>query len=116
VTTNYCLDEASGMPRFLEDPAFILVPTLFERFRRVGVSSAVLTCKSKTLKLMGEASAVAAEEPDAETVAGYGPPPPMYSAEVNYWLWTIAIHLLKTRPDLRWVYVLTRFLRGGELH
>ncbi len=109
VTTNCYFDEASGTARFLEDRAFILVPTIFQRFREAGVPSALLTCKAKTLKLVGEESAiaVAAEEPAPEVVSRYGAPPPMYSTEVNRWLWTIAVDLLKTRPDLGLVYVQT---------
>ena len=109
VTTNCYLDEASGTARFLEDPGFIRVPTLFERFRLAGVSSALLTCKAKTLKLLGRATSVgvAAEEPSPEAIARYGSPPPMYSTEVNTWLWTIAVDLLKTRTDLGLIYVQT---------
>ena len=109
VTTNCYFDEASGTARFLEDRAFILVPTIFQRFREAGVSSALLTCKAKTLKLVGEESAiaVAAEEPAPEVVSRYGAPPPMYSTEVNRWLWTIAVDLLRTRPDLGLMYVQT---------
>jgi phosphonoacetate hydrolase len=109
VTTNYYFDETAGTARFLEDSAFILAPTVFERFRRAGVSSAVLTCKAKTLKLVGEEAAVgvAAEETSQDVIRRYGVPPSMYSTEVNRWLWTIAIDLLKTRPDLGLIYVQT---------
>ena len=109
MTTNCYFDEAAGKPRFLEDPDFILVPTLFTRFRRKGIASALLTCKEKTLKLVGRDAdlAIAAEAPAEAVVRRYGPPPPMYSAEVNYWLWTIAVDLLVTRKDLGLLYVHT---------
>ncbi|MCL5808846.1 MAG: alkaline phosphatase family protein [Deltaproteobacteria bacterium] len=109
VTTNCYFDEASGTARFLESRDFILAPTIFQRYREAGVRSALLTCKAKTLKLLGEDTvvAVAAEEPTPDVVSRYGAPPPMYSAEVNQWLWTIAIDLLKTRPDIGLVYVQT---------
>lgn len=109
VTTNCYFDETSGTARFLENRSFILVPTIFQRFREAGVRSALLTCKAKTLKLVGEETvvAVAAEEPTPEAVSRYGAPPPMYSTEVNQWLWTIAIDLLKTRPDIGLVYIQT---------
>src|SRR5262249_12532300 len=32
---------------------------------------------------------------------------PIYSREINYWLWEVAFDLLKNRPDLRLVYVHT---------
>jgi phosphonoacetate hydrolase len=109
VTTNCYFDEKSGTARFLEDPAFILAPTVFERFHAKGIRSALLTCKAKTLKLVGQHAdfAVAAEEPSAEVIQRYGAPPHMYSSEINYWLWTIAIDLLKTRPDIGLIYVHT---------
>ena len=53
VTTNCYFDEKTGTAQFLEDPATILAPTIFERFHKKGVSSALLTCKAKTLKLVG---------------------------------------------------------------
>lgn len=34
VTTNCYFDEATGEARFLEDPTFILAPTLFQRARK----------------------------------------------------------------------------------
>jgi phosphonoacetate hydrolase len=109
VTTNCYFDETSGTARFLESRDFILAPTIFQRYREAGVRSALLTCKAKTLKLLGEdtAVAVAAEEPTPELVSRYGAPPPMYSTEVNQWLWTIAVDLLRTRPDLGLMYVQT---------
>ena len=109
VTTNCYFDEATGTARFLEDADFILTPTIFQRFRQQGVRSALLTCKAKTLKLLGRHAdfAVAAEEPGPEVVARYGQPPPMYSAEVNYWLWEIALDLLAARPEIGLIYVHT---------
>ena len=109
VTTNCYFDETAGKARFLEDADFILAPTIFQRFRQQGGRSALLTCKAKTLKLVGGHAdlAVAAEEPAPEVVKRYGPPPPMYSAEVNYWLWEIALDLLQSRPDLGLIYVHT---------
>ncbi len=109
VTTNCYFDETTGSARFLEDAEFILAPTIFERFRQKGVRSALLTCKAKTLKLLGRHAdfAVAAEEPAPEVVETYGLPPEMYSSEVNYWLWEIALDLLKSRPDLGLIYVHT---------
>ena len=109
VTTNCYFDEASQRARFLEDRSFILTPTIFQRFRAAGIPSALLSCKAKTLKILGEGTTVVAvaEEPTPEVVARYGAPPPMYSAEVNRWLWKIAIDLLRTRPDIGLLYVQT---------
>jgi phosphonoacetate hydrolase len=109
VTTNCYFDEASGTARFLEDADFLLTPTIFRRFRQRGIPSALLTCKEKTLLLVGRDAdvALAAEAPSSDIVKRYGPPPPMYSAEINYWLWSIAIDLLTTRPDIGLLYIHT---------
>jgi len=109
VTTNCYFDEASGTARFLEDADFILAPTIFKRFREKGTRSALLTCKAKTLMLVGRDAdfALAAEAPPPGVVKRYGPPPPMYSSEVNYWLWNVAIDLLAAQPDIGLLYIHT---------
>ncbi len=109
VTTNCYFDETTGTACFLEDADFILAPTIFQRFRQKGVRSALLTCKAKTLKLLGRQAdfAVAAEEPTPEVLGRYGRPPHMYSSEVNYWLWEIALDLLTSRPEIGLIYVHT---------
>ena len=67
-----------------------------------GIKSALLTAKKKTLGLLspGTELAIAAESPSPEAVARYGPAPPIYSREINYWLWEVAIDLLKDRPGI----------------
>ena len=109
VTTNCYFDKLSGQARFLEDASFLKTPTLFERAARAGIGSALLTCKSKTTKILGQDAtlAIAAEEPPEDICQRYGPPPPMYSAEINYWLMDIALDLVETRPDLKLIYVHT---------
>ncbi|MEI8354665.1 MAG: alkaline phosphatase family protein [Deltaproteobacteria bacterium] len=109
VTTNCYFDEVSETAQFLEDPKTILSPTVFHHFRERGTGSALLTCKAKTLLLVGSDAdiAVAAESPSQEVIDRYGAPPPMYSSEVNYWLWEIALDILANRPDIGLVYVHT---------
>src|SRR5262249_48638746 len=50
---------------------------------------------------------LAAETPPAEEARRYGQAPPIYSREINYWLWEVAIDLLRNRPELRLLYVHT---------
>lgn len=109
VTTNCYFDEATGTARYLESFDFILAPTIFARAARHGIKSALLTCKSKTTKIIGEQAtlAIAAEEPTQEIVERYGRPPIMYSSEINYWLWEIALDILKNQPEIGIVYVHT---------
>ena len=91
-------------------PRTCRAPTLFERAARRGVKSALLTAKKKTVALLsrGTEIAIAAEAPTAEHGrSATGTPPPIYSREINYWLWEVAVDLLKNRPDLRLLYVHT---------
>jgi phosphonoacetate hydrolase len=109
VNANCYLDEATGRARFLEDPSFLTAPTLFQRVRAGGGKSALLTCKAKTLGILAQDVdfGLAAEDPHPDLVARYGPPPGMYTGEVNDWLWRVALDLLETRPDLSVIYVHT---------
>jgi phosphonoacetate hydrolase len=109
ITGNSYLDEATGGAEYMEDGGSILIPTLFQRARARGAGSALLTAKVKTINLLGAGAtvAVAAERPAPELVARYGEPPEIYSAEINHWLWRVAIDMLETRPELELVYVHT---------
>jgi phosphonoacetate hydrolase len=109
VTTNCYYDEEAGVARFLESPDFLLAPTIFAKARKLGMESALLTCKAKTAKIVGQDAtlSIVAEEPTPEICAQFGEPPPMYSCEINYWLWNVAAYLLENRPELKVIYVHT---------
>ena len=84
----------------------LLTPTLFERAARVGRRSALLTAKVKTIRMLARGAdlTLAAEAPDPAWVAQLGPPPGIYSAEINHWLLDAAATVLRTRPDIGVVY------------
>jgi phosphonoacetate hydrolase len=109
ITGNSFFDEAKSRPEYMESSEYLRLPTLFERAARQGVKSALLTAKKKTIALLsrGTELSVAAESPTSDMVQRNGPAPPIYSREINYWLWEAAIDLLKTRRDLRILYVHT---------
>jgi phosphonoacetate hydrolase len=109
ITGNSFFDEVNGRPEYMESAEYLRMPTLFERAARHGAKSALLTAKKKTIALLsrGAELAVAAEVPSADLVRRYGEAPSIYSREINYWLWEVAIDLLKNRPDLRVLYVHT---------
>jgi phosphonoacetate hydrolase len=109
ITGNSFFDERKGQAEYMENSAYLLRSTLFERAAKRGVKSALLTAKKKTMALLakGTALAIAAEAPTAEQIQKYGTPPPVYSREINYWLWEVAADLLKNRPDLGCLYVHT---------
>lgn len=109
VTTNCYYDREQEQAFFLEHPSFLEAPTIFELAAKEGKTSALLTCKSKTAKIIGHkaTTAIAAEEPDTETCKKYGTPPPMYSADINYWLMETAIKMASSDNDLELIYVHT---------
>jgi phosphonoacetate hydrolase len=109
ITGNSFFDEAKGQAEYMENSEYLLRPTLFERAARRGVRSALLTAKKKTVALIAKGTdlAIAAEAPSAEQIQKYGTPPPIYSREINYWLWEVAVDLLTTRPDIGCIYVHT---------
>ncbi|MCF8055953.1 MAG: alkaline phosphatase family protein [Desulfocapsa sp.] len=109
VTTNCYYDHETDSAVFLEHQSFLKAPTIFELAAQLGKKSALLTCKSKTSKILGGAAdvVVTAEAPDDEICEKYGAPPPMYSTEINYWLFDIAIDLIENRPDIELIYVHT---------
>ena len=109
ITGNSFFDEAKGQAEYMENSAYLLRPTLFERAAKRGVKSALLTAKKKTVALLAKGTdlAIAAEAPSAEQIQKYGAPPPIYSREINYWLWEVAVDLLKNRPDIGCLYVHT---------
>ncbi len=109
ISANSYYDASSGAAVYMNAAARVRARTLFERAAARGVRSALLTCKRKTAELLhrGASLAVAAEAPTPDLVARYGPPPKIYSAAINHWLWTVAVDLLLTRPDLGVIYVHT---------
>jgi phosphonoacetate hydrolase len=109
ITANSFYDESRGELDYMESAAYIRLPTVFQRAASRGVKSALLTAKKKTLGLLspGTEIAIAAESPTPEVVNRYGQAPPIYSREINYWIWEVAVDLLKNRPDIRVIYVHT---------
>lgn len=108
VTTNCYYDREADKAFFLEHPSFLQSPTIFEKAALTGKKSALLTCKSKTAKIIGHMAdiAIAAEEPDMEICRKFGTPPPMYSSEINYWLMKTAIKIADgdDAPELIYIH------------
>jgi phosphonoacetate hydrolase len=109
ITGNSYFDAESGREEYMESADLVLAPTLFQRAAAAGVHSALLTAKKKTARLLarGAELVVAAEAPEPAHVKRWGPAPPIYSREINYWILQAAVDLLATRPDLGCLYVHT---------
>jgi phosphonoacetate hydrolase len=109
ITGNSYFDERTGREEYMESADLLLAPTIFQRAARQGVKSALLSSKKKTTTLLpaGADVILAAESPSDEWVQRLGPAPGIYSREINYWLLTAAIDLLKRRRDLGCLYIHT---------
>jgi phosphonoacetate hydrolase len=109
ITANSYYDAEAGQAVYMNAASLIRVKTLFQRAAEWGVRSALLTSKRKTAELFraGTEVALAAETPDPAFVARYGTPPGIYSREINFWLWEVAVDLLRTRPEIGLLYVHT---------
>ena len=88
ITANSYLDLVTREEHYMDRAELLLAPTLFERAARVGRRSALLTAKVKTIRMLARGAdlTLAAEAPDPSWVARLGPPPNIYSAEINHWL------------------------------
>ncbi len=109
ISANSYFDAALGQAVYMNSADMIRSDTLFQRARKKGIGGALLTCKKKTVELFHKETmlAVAAEAASPEIIQRYGTPPDIYSAEINYWLWTVAIDILKTWPEIGVLYVHT---------
>ncbi len=107
IVANSYFDRESGSAQYMNASNMIDVPTVFEHAKKQGVGTALLTSKRKSLELFHKHLdfGVAAEDAPVEMIEKYGEPAGIYSREINYWLWSVAVDLLKTRPDLGLIYV-----------
>ena len=109
ITGNSYFDPRTGREEYMETADLLRAPTLFQRAAKHGVKSALLSSKKKTTTLLpaGAEVVLAAETPTQDWVERLGPAPDIYSREINYWLLTAAIDLLKRRRDIGCLYVHT---------
>jgi phosphonoacetate hydrolase len=109
IVGNTYFDEQRGVEAYMESPDLLLAPTLFEYAARRGVKSALLSSKAKTVTFLSRGADIVltAENPAPEWVQKLGPAPPIYSKEINYWLFQAAIEILKHRPEIGCLYVHT---------
>ena len=109
ITGNSYFDETVGKTEYMNSSDMIQVDTVFQRAGGHGVKSALLTCKRKTVELLSKATeiSIAAEDPSEEYVTRFGNTGNIYSREIDYWLWKVALDILRTRPDIQLLYVHT---------
>jgi phosphonoacetate hydrolase len=109
ITANFYLDETTDREEYMESADLVLAPTLFERARSAGVTSALLSSKKKTITLLprGAAIVLSAEIPTPEWIERLGKAPDIYSAEINHWLLKAALWILRHQPEVGVLYIHT---------
>jgi phosphonoacetate hydrolase len=109
ITGNSYFDLSTGHEEYMETADLLMAPTLFEHAAKLGVSSALLSSKKKTISLLSKGATISltAEQAPTEWVDRLGAAPPIYSREINYWIFRAAIDILKHRPEIQCLYVHT---------
>jgi phosphonoacetate hydrolase len=107
VTGNSYFDPETATEEYMEDSRLLLAPTIFERARRRGVRSALLSSKQKSISLLNRGTdiLVSAEAPDPDWERRLGKAPPIYSREINYWLFQAALDILRNREEIGLIYI-----------
>ncbi len=100
ITTNYLLDPATGEEHYMESADYLLTKTAFRHLAGKGAKSVLLTAKDKLKSLIRDGATVAesAEKPSAGLADRIGPPPGIYTVEVNHWLLRAALDILRRDP------------------
>jgi phosphonoacetate hydrolase len=108
ITGNYFRDE-TGHEQYMESKDFLLCPTLFQRLEQQGKGSAIFTVKDKLRTLIGAGASISisAEKPPSWLVEKLGPPPPVYSLEVNHWLVLALGEMIRKGDEPYFVYLST---------
>lgn len=98
ITTNYQYDRRTKTSSEMESAEVLLKPTIFEKAKKLGMRTALVSSKDKvrTLCSRGADIVVSAEKPESTWIEKVGPQEKMYSAEVNYWTFRAARRILKT--------------------
>jgi len=106
ITSNFWRNRESGEEVYMESGEFIQAETMFQRAASLGARSLLITAKDKLRRLLGDGAtlSVSSEQPPGWLVKGVGPPPPIYSLEVNGWVVDAARYiLLRDHYDLAYL-------------
>ncbi len=86
--TNFYYDRASGKEVFMDEVKFVQESLLFERAKAAGWSTALVTAKEKLTRLLRRDLdlCVYMGSVPQEIAAVVGPPPDIFSLEINLWV------------------------------
>ncbi len=119
ISGNYFFDRDSGTEVLMNDPKYLVAPTVLAGFAEQGANVAVVTAKDKLRRLLGKGLkgvCFSAEKADEATLEENGidnllelvgqPVPSVYSAELSEFVFAAGVRLLETR-DIDLMYLST---------
>ena len=76
ISANSFFDKSKGKPEYMNSHELIKCSTIFKRAKEMGIKSALLTSKKKTLELFRDdvTIGIAAEAPTKDVIEKYGKP------------------------------------------
>ena len=100
ICSNYWLTANRSDEIYLESGEYILAETFFQRAQSRGKTSILVTSKDKLRTLLSDGATitVSSERPPDWVVAAVGPPPEVYSLEVNAWVVKAASYIMSEHP------------------
>ncbi|KWA67793.1 phosphonoacetate hydrolase [Burkholderia ubonensis] len=111
ISGNYFYDRDSGAEVLMNDPKYLVAPTVLAAFADRGARVAVVTAKDKLRRLLGSGLngiCFSSEKADCATFAENGiddvlelvgkPVPDVYSADLSEFVFAAGVRLLETRP------------------
>ncbi|SEJ45450.1 phosphonoacetate hydrolase [Paraburkholderia diazotrophica] len=119
ISGNYFFDRESGTEVLMNDPKYLVAPTVLARFADAGAKVAVVTAKDKLRRLLGKGLkgiCFSSEKADEATLDENGidevielvgkPVPSVYSADLSEFVFAAGVRLLETR-DIDLMYLST---------
>lgn len=112
ITGNVWYNPATKEEEFIEDPDMIVVPTVLDRAKKLGIKTALFSVKKKTIDIMGRGADITLcpecdNMEESVWAKQFGLAPEVYSKDVNYWIMQSAIYTLKNNPEYGLVYIHT---------
>jgi len=111
ITGNVFYNSKKQKEEYIEDPELMLTPSIFQKAQQLGIKTALLSVKQKTVDVLGKYAdytlcpeCVAVNKNKWANVPVLGD---VYSTDVNYKLLDAADSLLKARPEVKLMFIHT---------
>lgn len=111
ISGNYFYDRDTGAEVLMNDPKYLVAPTVLATFAEQGAKVAVVTAKDKLRRLLGKGLkgiCFSSEKADEASIEENGidnvlelvgkPVPSVYSADLSEFVFAAGVRLLETRP------------------